>query len=236
MKNLTILCVGILSFIQVSLIAQNANNSLTIFHYKLEVTDEFRPMFPSLGEQWGNLQEGVKRRDPVKTGTIDNVYTTLENQLKTTGNYHVAPVDALKSSNGKKVRYSANDYPVGRKKAAISHNTSEQYAYFFVDISPRKAKGNEENFNIAGIGYDKETKKIKPAIAVTCIIYDKNGKKIGRYRSSAVAEDFVEIRSSAIMGVKASGEQKRLQDEKNQAVITSTVEAAMAKLIPKIKQ
>ena len=235
MKKLTILCIGILCFFQVSLIAQNANTSLTIFHYKLEVTDEFRPMFPSLGEKWSNFQEGIKRRDPVKTGTIDNVYATIENQLQTVGNYNVADVNALKNTKGKKVRYSANNYPVGRKKAAISHNTSEQYAVFFVDMSPRRTKGNRENIQAAGFSYDKEAKKIKPAIAVTCILYDSNGKKIGRYRSSAVAKDFIELRSATMLKVKASGEQQRLQDEQNQVIITQTVEAAMNKLMAKMK-
>ena len=232
MKSVSYLLIAVMLFITTIGVAQDDPKTLTVFYYDLMIDDNFRASEKGAGERIDDMKETFKGKDPLVEGIIDEVYNSIETRIESENLYDVLPVDALRNSEGKQIFHSTRDYPMGTKKAAISHNTSEYYVRMNVRIVSRLTteKSNEV------LGYRNEKKKLRPMVMISYNVFDSKGNKVAKYKGQAKTKEVINVKSATIQKWFEIGEQRRLQDDDNVNVLNEVLEEAIDDLIANMKE
>ena len=218
--------VTLFSFLAVSLISSAQEQMpLTVFSYSLHLGSGFRAKLGDADEVMENVRSYFRGIDPLKEGIIDETYDKLVAHIEESTKFKVLPVDTLRYTDGKLIFYTPRGYPMGSKRRAITHQTSQYYGLIQIDVAGR-TRGSYSK--LGPFQWEKTT--IKPRVCITMKVFDEKGNRVGRYVVRAKTEGVIVIQTRVSGWVKADDD-RRLKDGANLQILTNLIDEAIDMLI-----
>lgn len=209
----------------------SSKTPITVFYYALNVDEAFQAELRDADEMLGDWEQVFQGKNPLVEGIIDETYQQLALALNDSTQYELLPITILKETEGKNILYTPRGYPVGMKKRAITHNTSELYAFIHVDVLMRA--GSKTNTDLGA--YKAENKKIRPGVRIVMRIFDAEGNKVAKYNVMAKTKSKVVIQTRMVLDWFKVGDDRRLEDSDNQTIIAKLVDEAVEMLIQEMQ-
>ena len=201
----------------------------TVFYYNLMVDQAFQADLRDIDEFAEDLNSFLQGKNPLSEGIIDETYAKLATQIDDATKFRLLPIETLQKTDGRSIFYTARGYPMGNKKLAITHRTSEYYTSIQVEVFMSSGSVSSAS---SGLGSrQSEMKKIRPRVRIAMKVFDEEGNRVGRYNATAETKEQVVIQTRTIANWFKIGDDRRLEDEENQQLLANLIDEAIAKLI-----
>ena len=220
----------LLSFLTTSLVSSAQDQvPMTVFCYSLHIDSDFQAGLGDLEEIAEDIEPFFRGKHPLKEGIIDETYHKLASHITEATEFEFLPIETLEQTDGKYIFYTPRGYPMGSKRRALTHQTSEYYGQIQVDVIGRTVSDTYARLG----SFRREKRRLRPRVRITMKVFDEKGVRVDKYDVVAETSQEVIIQTKMSGGIKV-GEDRRLKDGGNLHIVVSVIDEAIARLIDEI--